>query len=75
MNTAVICDAYRGFANISLMDADEVLAVGVSGSDDGEGKNVIVRGDTARCFPLSDAKVCIISGWWVFVPWHHPASR
>ena len=68
MNTAVICDAYRGFANILLMDADEVLAVGVSGSDDGEGKNGIVRGNTVHCFPLSDAKVCIISGWWVFVP-------
>jgi len=40
-----------------------------------EGSDGIVGGDTTRCFPLSDAKVPVVSRMWVFVPWHPPASR
>ena len=70
MKAAVICDAYRGFANMSL--AVDVLAVAVSGGDGEEG---IEGGDTARCFPLSDAEEPATSHMCVFVPRHPPASR
>jgi len=73
VKVAVICDGYRGFANISL--TVEVLAVAVSSSDEEDGKNGIVEGDTSRCFPLSDAEETVVSHTWVFVPWHPPASR
>ena len=73
MKAAVICDAYRWFANMSL--AVDVLAVAVSGGGGEEGSDGIVGGDTACCFPLSDAKVPVVSRMWVFVPWHPPASR
>ena len=52
VKAAVICEAYRGFANMSL--AVDVLAVAVN---DGGGEGDGDEGEIACCFPLSDAEV------------------
>ena len=67
MNAAVICDAYHGFANMSIaVDALVVVVGGGGGEKDGDCN---VNGDTAaRCFPLSDAEVDLVVGMWLFAP-------
>jgi len=67
VNAAVICDAYRGFANMSIAVDALVVVVGGSGSEEDSDCNV--KGDTAaHCFPLSDAEVDMVVGMWLFTP-------
>ena len=59
VKAAVICDAYRGSANMSV-DVLAVVVAGGSREDDGSGR---LEGDTARRFPANvEVAMC------VFVP-------
>jgi hypothetical protein len=80
VKAGVICDAYRGLANMSTavdLLAMALLLVSHGGGGEDDGNRGVEDDDVARCFPLS-VKVARGPGAdevvWPFAPRHPPAS-